>query len=232
MISVVIPVFNEEEHIQATVRRLYEHDRSKLINEIVIVDGGSTDLTIDRVKTERVRLLESPVKGRAAQMNAGASAASGDVLYFLHADTIPPPGFSQDIKEAIAKGFDAGCYRLSFDHKHWFLKANAWFTRFDIDAIRFGDQSLFIRKDKFIETGGFCEKHIVMEDQEFINRIKKDNRFTIVQKPVLTSARKYLDNGIYKTQFIFILIFFMYKAGIPQYKLLAAYRKFLNQDKL
>lgn len=232
MISVIIPVYNEEEHIKATVRTLYLHDRSKLIHEIIIVDGGSTDRTIDSLKAEGVKALKSPVKGRAAQMNLGASAASGEVLYFLHADTLPPDEFSQDIKQAIGQGFDAGCYRLSFDHKHWFLRANAWFTRFNVDTIRFGDQSLFIRKNIFMATGGFCEKHIVMEDQEFVKRIRKNNRFTIIPKPVLTSARKYLENGIYKTQFIFFIIFLMYKAGFPQYKLLAAYRNFINQNKL
>ena len=232
MISVIIPTFNEESHIQATIRRLIEYDEANLITEIIVADGGSTDHTVNAAKAERAKVLISPAKGRAAQMNFGASMASGEVLYFLHADTVPPPGFTRDIHEAIRRGFDAGCYKLSFDHKHWFLKVNCWFTRFDVDAIRFGDQSLFVRKDKFKTTGGFCEKHIVMEDQELIKRLKKVSRFTIIQKPVLTSARKYLENGIYKTQMIFFTIFFMYKLGYSQQKLLSTYRKLINQDKL
>lgn len=232
MISVIIPTFNEERDIKATVRRLLKADESKLIKEIIIADGGSTDNTVNEAVAEGVNVLMSPKKGRAAQMNFGASVASGKVLYFLHADTIPPSSFTKDIKEATNHGFDAGCYRLSFDHNHWFLKANCWFTRFDVDAIRFGDQSLFVTKDKFEKSGGFCEKHIVMEDQEFITRLKKICRFIIIKKPVLTSARKYLENGIYKTQGIFFIIFFMYKLGYSQEKLVHTYRKMIRQDKL
>ena len=232
MISVIIPTFNEESHIKTTIGRLLEYDKAKLITEIIIVDGGSTDNTVTAAGAEGIQVFTSPRKGRAAQMNFGASAASGEVLYFLHADTVPPPGFTQDIGDAIERGFDAGCYRLSFDYDHWFLKANCWFTRFDVNAIRFGDQSLFVRKDKFIEANGFCEKHIVMEDQELIKRLKKTGRFTVIQKAVLTSARKYLENGIYKTQMIFFIIFSMYKLGCDQQKLVTTYRRLIKQDKL
>ncbi len=76
-----------------------------------------------------------------------------------------PKGFTYDIITAINAGYKAGCYMLSFDHNHWFLKANCWFTGFDVDTIRFGDQSLFVTNEKFLEVGGFCEKHIVLEDQ-------------------------------------------------------------------
>lgn len=232
MISVIIPTFNEESHIKATIRILLEYDKAKLIKEIIIADGGSTDNTVEVARAEGIQVITSPQKGRAAQMNVGASAASGEVFYFLHADTVPPLSFTQDISDTIKRGFDVGCYRLSFNHEHWFLKANCWFTRFDVDAIRFGDQSIFVRKDKFIEAGGFCEKHIIMEDQELIKRLKKISRFTVIQKPVLTSARKYLENGIYKTQLIFFIIFSMYKLGCNQQKLVTTYRRLIKQDKL
>jgi hypothetical protein len=121
---------------------------------------------------------------------------------------------------------------LAFDHAHWFLKANCWFTRFDVNAIRFGDQSLFVTREKFIEAGGFCEKHIVMEDQEIITRLRRICRFMVIRKPVVTSARKYLENGIYKTQGIFFIIFFMYQLGYNQQKLLRTYKSMMKQDKL
>ncbi len=165
-------------------------------------------------------------------MNYGAQNATCEILYFLHADTLPSKGFTYDITLAINSGYSAGCYILSFDYDHWFLKANCWFTRFNVNAVRFGDQSLFIRKEKFHEAGGFCEKHIVLEDQHFIRRIKKVARFTIIQKPVITSARKYLENGIYKTQALFFLIYFMYRLGFSQQKLVTTYRILIRQDKL
>ncbi len=121
---------------------------------------------------------------------------------------------------------------LSFDYQHWFLKFNCWFTRFDVDAFRFGDQSLFVTKEVFIRTGGFKEDLIVMEDQEIIQRLKKVGEFKIIRKKVITSARKYLENGIYKMQSIFFLIYFMYKLGFSQLTLLKTYKRLIKQNKL
>ncbi len=232
MISVIIPTYNEEVHIKATIQRLWEYDQTNLIKEIIIADGGSTDDTATIAKTEGVKVIVSPKKGRAAQMNYGAQHAISEILYFLHADTLPPKGFTYDITTAINAGFSAGCYILSFDYDHWFLKANCWFTRFDVDTIRFGDQSLFVTKEKFLEVGGFCEKHIVLEDQQIIRQLKKIGSFKVIKKPVVTSARKYVENGIYKTQGIFFLIYFMYRLGFSQQQLVSTYRKLIRQDKL
>ncbi len=232
MISVIIPTFNEEAHIKATIQRLWQYDEGNLIKEIIIADGGSTDNTVAIAQTEEVIVVISPTKGRAAQMNYGASLATKEILYFLHADTLPPQNFTNDIAKAIKQGYQAGCYMLSFDHNHWFLKANCWFTRFDVDTIRFGDQSLFVTKEKFWDVGGFCNKHIVLEDQHIIKRLKKVAPFKVMKKPVITSARKYLENGIYKTQGIFFIIYFMYRLGYSQQKLLTTYRKLIRQDKL
>jgi rSAM/selenodomain-associated transferase 2 len=232
MISVIIPTYNEKACIKETIRTLWQHDDANLLRQIIVCDGGSTDGTPEKAKAEGVDVIESPAKGRAAQMNYGARFATGEILYFLHADTIPPKGYTKDIAHAVQKGYDAGCYRLSFNHDHWFLKANCWFTRFDVDAVRFGDQSLFVRKNFFFNVGGFCQKHIVLEDQELVKRLKKKGHFTVLKKAVLTSARKYLENGIYKTQAIFFVIYFLYRFGFSQQKLLSTYRKLIRQDKL
>jgi len=232
MISVIIPAYNEEEHIKATIQRVWQYDTDNLVKEIIVVDGGSSDATVTIARSEGVRAVVSHKKGRAAQMNSGASIAREEILYFLHADTLPPKGFTYDMTTAINAGYSAGCYMLSFDYDHWFLKANCWFTRFDVDSIRFGDQSLFVTKEKFLEVEGFCEKHIVLEDQHIIRRLKKISIFKVLKKPVVTSARKYVENGIYKTQGIFFLIYFMYRLGFSQQKLVSTYRKLIRQDKL
>ncbi|MEJ7627516.1 MAG: TIGR04283 family arsenosugar biosynthesis glycosyltransferase [Ferruginibacter sp.] len=232
MISVIIPTYNEEAQIQATIQKLFQNDTGSLIKEIIITDGGSTDGTIAAASNEKVIVVTSPKKGRAAQMNYGASMATADILYFIHADTIPPDHFSGDILQATDEGCGAGCYMLSFDHDHWFLKTLCWFTRFDIDAFRFGDQSLFVTKNSFLKTNGFNESRIVMEDQEFIQRLKKLVSFTIIKKPVLTSARKYIQNGIYKTQFIFFIIYFMYRLGYSQERMVATYKNWINESKI
>lgn len=232
MISVIIPTFNEAAQIEATIIKLRQHDEDNFIVEIIIADGGSTDNTILLAEQMGARIAKAPNKGRAAQMNFGAGMATGSILYFLHADTIPPPKFSTDIMSCMQNNFGAGCFRLAFDKDHWFLKANCWFTRFDINAFRFGDQSLFADIEIFKKSGGFSEKMLVLEDQEFINRIRKITRFTIIKKPVITSARKYIENGIYKTQVIFFIIYSMYRLGYSQQKLISTYKKMIVQDKL
>ncbi len=232
MISIIIPAYNEEASIAKTIAWIKDKTNLAHITEIIVCDGGSSDNTISEASNAGAVTIISPAKGRAAQMNYGASIAKSNILYFLHADTLPPEGFTNDILNAVDATIQAGCFMLAFDYQHWFLKANCWFTRFDVNAVRFGDQSLFVTKEVFVKTGGFNERHIVMEDQEIIKRIKKICRFIIIKKPVLTSARKYLENGIYKTQGIFFIIYFMYKLGYSQQQLVATYRRLIRQDKL
>jgi rSAM/selenodomain-associated transferase 2 len=232
MISVVIPTYNEEKHIIATIENIRRNDTAKLVKEIIVIDGGSSDATIALAKSTGVKAIVSPKKGRSAQMNFGASIAGEEVLYFLHADTIPPPGFSSDILNAIDDGQVAGCFMLKFDHPHWFLKANCWFTRLDVNAFRYGDQSLFVMNDNFKSVKGFCESHIIFEDYDIIKKIKKKGSFRIIKKPVITSARKYIENGIFKMQGIFYLMYFLYRFGYSQSRLVSIYKRLIRQDKI
>lgn len=232
MISILIPTFNEEGFIVQTIERLKALDTKNLISEIIVADGNSTDDTQKLAQQAGAKVLICPKKGRAAQMNFAADTASGSILYFIHADTLPPENFANDIVNAVNGGFDAGSFRLIFDCDHWFLKANAWFTRFNVDAVRFGDQSLFVTKAAFAIATGFSESLIVMEDQHLIKKLKKQVKFKLIQKAVVTSARKYLENGVYRTQGVFFLIFLMYKLGFSQKTLVKTYRKLLRQNKV
>ncbi len=231
LLSIIIPTFNEEKNIVSLINYLTQHSSTGLA-EIIIADGQSTDDTVEAAIKSGVRAIICPKKGRASQMNYGALHAAANVLYFLHADSYPPPGFATNIAEQINNGYGIGCFRLQFDKAHWFLKANAWFTRFDIDAFRFGDQSLFVLKDVFTKAGGFNEKLIVMEDQEIIHRLKRFGKFRVMRQSITTSARKYTWNGTYKMQVIFFLIYLLYKAGVSQNKLVIIYRKLIKQDKV
>ncbi len=220
MISVIIPVLNEAEGIVRQLQYLKNTAGSHV--ELLIVDGGSTDQTRELAIAENARVIESP-RGRAKQMNNGAKAARGEILYFLHADTIPPKTWYSDILKVVEKGFDAGCYQLAFDDNHPALKFYAWFTRFDIDIFRFGDQSLFVTQKLFRDAHGFDEKLIVMEDQEIVKTLKKSGTFVILNSKVTTSARKYRMVGVYKLQLIFTVVLTMYYLGIDQQKIVDFY---------
>jgi glycosyltransferase involved in cell wall biosynthesis len=116
MISAIIPTYNEADNIAKLINFLLTNGKNDLL-EIIISDGGSVDNTLQQAKNLRVTALVSPKKGRAAQMNYAASIAKGDILYFIHADTIPPVSFVDDIYTAIAEGYSLGRYRTIFDSK-------------------------------------------------------------------------------------------------------------------
>ncbi|GAA3520963.1 TIGR04283 family arsenosugar biosynthesis glycosyltransferase [Aquimarina addita] len=183
-----------------------------LIKEILIVDGGSIDGTQDIIHSFSVqqditiRFISSE-KGRAKQMNTGAKETTSEILYFLHADSFPPPAFDQLIVTKVKNGDAAGCFRMKFDHNHWWLKIIGWFTQFSGRACRGGDQSQFITKNLFEELGGFNESYIIYEDHDLINRLYARNQFVVIQEWLITSARRYLDHGIWTLQFHFLTIY-------------------------
>jgi rSAM/selenodomain-associated transferase 2 len=231
MFSIIIPTYNEAGQIAQTIRKTHAAN-GKHKAEIIVVDGGSSDDTLAIARECGATAIKNRQKGRAAQMNEGASMARGEILYFLHADSVPPQDFTQLILDACRRGASSGCFRLAFDYDHWFLKANCWFTRFNLNAFRFGDQSLFVTKEVFQRAGGFREDLLMMEDQEIIHRIKKHGKFEVMNEVVTTSARKYLDNGVYRMQGIFYRIWALYYLGCPQEQLLKLHRKLIRKHKL
>lgn len=216
-VSVVIPVLNEESVIADLVRYLLEREPDH-IKEVIVVDGGSEDQSVVKAQKAGAVVTYSEKPGRAIQMNKGAGLATGDILYFLHADTYPPENFGKLIVEKVKAGYHAGSFRLTFDADHPLLNFYAWCTRFRFDAFRFGDQSLFVRRDTFRQIRGFNNDMEIMEDFEIIKRLKnlKKSRFALIDEPVCTSARRYRENGIIKLQLIFILIFTLYNLGGSQ----------------
>jgi rSAM/selenodomain-associated transferase 2 len=231
MISIIIPTYNEADQIQQTIIKTLASNGGHQI-EIIVADGGSTDETVSIALRCNATTFVSDKKGRAAQMNRGAVIAKGEVLYFLHADSIPPKNFTSSILNAVNNNFSSGCFKSSFDHSHWFLKANAFFTRFNVNAFRFGDQSLFVTKDVFQKSGGFREDLLMMEDQEIIHRLKIYGKFKVLEGVIITSARKYVDNGVFRMQAIFYRIWVLYYLGYSQEKLLQLHRKLIKNNKL
>ncbi|PRX56411.1 rSAM/selenodomain-associated transferase 2 [Flagellimonas meridianipacifica] len=223
-ISVLIPVLNEEKGLGTVLKNLYSSATTSQIEEIICIDGGSADRTVDIAKSYGATVISSK-RGRARQMNAGARHAKGNILYFLHADTLPPKGFDKTILEAVENGSQSGCFRMKFDSKNPMLRLFGWLTRINHTLCRGGDQSLFIEKDLFELTEGFNEDYFIYEDTEFIQRLYEQTEFKVLPEYVITSARKYRDKGWVKVQFHFGMIHLKSYMGAGPEELYRYYRK-------
>lgn len=226
-ISVIVPVLNEQELVEPLEAAIRRATTSDGVLEIIYIDGGSSDHTVDRAKHLEARILQSE-KGRARQMNTGARVARGDILYFLHADTLPPKGFDQAIISAVNDGMEAGCFRMKFDSNSWFLGFFAWFTRFNHWLCRGGDQSLFISQESFKDLGGFKENYLIYEDLEFIGRIYRKGQFKILPDYVVTSARKYDQVGKFRLQYHFAIIHLKNYLGASPETIYSYYKRHIH----
>lgn len=228
-ISVIIPTFNEADNIGCLIESLKIYGKNYL-HEIIVSDSpNSTDNTKEIAQKLGAIAQKSPQKGRAFQMNFGASIATADILYFVHADIKVNPDYTFDILKAINSGHYFGCYRYQFDADDWILKVNAFFTRLPFIWCRGGDQTLFIRKEDFLKVGEFREDYEIMEDYEFIIRAKKVLKFKIIPKNVIVSARKYKTNSylrVQKANFKVMLMFLSGKAS--QQEMMETYRRILD----
>lgn len=226
-ISVIIPTWNESQHIGDLVTFLLHHG-GQALREIIVVDGQSNDDTICVAEKAGAIALRCFVRSRAAQMNLGAKHAQGDILYFIHADIKLVPSFASDILSAIAEGFPAGCYRYVFDSNKFMLRINGYFTRFDRIMCRGGDQTLFVAATVFRSLNGFNEHFTIMEDYDFLIRLRKKFPFKIIPKNIVVSARKYEANSWLRVQLANLTVFIMFFIGKHPEKMRAVYKRLLQ----
>ncbi|MBD2724411.1 TIGR04283 family arsenosugar biosynthesis glycosyltransferase [Hymenobacter armeniacus] len=225
--SVIIPTFNEAANIARLVAELRRHAPSNEV-ELLVVDAHSPDGTAEAARQAGATVLLSPKPGRAAQMNFGAAHATGDILYFVHADVGIHPDYVATIRRAVADGHEAGCYRFRFDSRHPLLRINSYGTRFKGIMSRGGDQTLFITKALFQRLGGFNERFVIMEDFEIIRRIRRVASFYIVPQDVVVSARKYETNSWLRVQLANLTAFGMFFLNVPPPRIARTYKALLN----
>ncbi|MFN6560494.1 MAG: TIGR04283 family arsenosugar biosynthesis glycosyltransferase [Nostoc sp. ChiSLP01] len=221
-ISIIIPTINEAGNIKEAIATT---KGSKNI-EVIVVDGGSRDDTKEIAQSLGVKVISSS-PGRAVQMNAGAVAASGEILLFLHADTRLPAGFDEMICTALQKhGTVAGAFNLRIDASllslRWVELGVKWRSHFC--QMPYGDQGIFLTKAVFQQFGGFPELPI-MEDFELIRRLKAKGRIVIISTPVVTSARRWLQKGVLKTTLLNQIVIIAYLLGVSPERIRCWYRQ-------
>lgn len=228
-ITVIIPTLNEAQNIKRLLKHLKDGGDESV--EIIVVDANSADGTAAVARASGAIVIECQQASRAHQMNLGAQAAQGEILYFVHADAIPPNSYRKDIVAAVERGSQFGCYRFKFESKSPLLAINSFFTRFKFLWCRGGDQTLFIRKDIFEKEGGFDEYYIIMEDYDLIIRLWKKYTFTIIPKSVAVSARKYQHNGYLQVTLANLKVFRMFKKGYAPALLKEKYYELIRHPK-
>lgn len=230
MISVIIPAYNEEDSIRSTVSYIYANAAYKrLLAEVIVVDCGSTDKTVAEAGKTAATVLSCRLKTRSAQLNFGAQHATGKILYFLHPKSLPPHNFTTQIIKACVKGNACGSFALKFDSRHWLLDVISRCTEYNFSWLHFTDQSLYMTKELFDKAGGFREDHLVMEDHEIINRLKRYTNFIVLKDKISTPSLKYLRYGVYWTEAVHALVYCMYRLGYSQERMVKTYRVFLRQ---
>lgn len=211
-ISIIVPVYNEANIINKLMENL---DQFKEVCEIIFVDGGSSDGT-DKIIDKKYKLVYSPKKGRASQMNYGASISNGDILLFIHADSILPNDAILHIQDIISQGHRVGCFKIKFDSKNILMKVCGYMSnlRVRLRNIAFGDQGIFIERSYFYELGAYKEIPL-MEDYQMSMDIKSDGeKITLAKAKIKTSDRRFVENGRLKTMAKMQRVQHMYRKGI------------------
>lgn len=220
-ISVIIPTLNEDKVLASTL----VHTSSLRFDDIVIVDGGSADRTVPMARAfcERVpnaRLVLAP-QGRARQMNEGAQASRGEILLFLHADTMLPATAKLDMETAMAdETVVGGRFDVDFDRRTlWSSVIGGLMSRRSRwSGIATGDQAIFVRRRVFEELGGFADIPL-MEDIDFSRRLKRMGRTAALRSRVVTSFRRWETNGPVRTILLMWGLRFLFWTGVDPHRL-------------
>ncbi len=228
--SIILPTLNEEVALPLTLPHLHPLLASGEV-EVIVADGGSRDRTCAIARSFGCRVITCP-PGRAHQMNAGAACAGAPHLWFLHADTRPPGNWVGQLRIAARNGTPA-TFPLRFDYRHPLspLRLYGWLSAIDLDAFRFGDQTLFVSAAAFRSVGGFDERMALLEDNDIVRRLRRTcGSIQLLEGRVLTSARKYRKYGVVFTQAVYVMLYLGYRLGVGGERLLAFYRRAFRDE--
>lgn len=221
-ISVVIPALNEEPVIGRTLEALA---LSGELAEVIVADGGSADAT-KGLASRIARVIDAPM-GRARQMNEGAGAATGDILLFLHADSILPENAFEEIRLVLHDPATVGGgFSLRFDDPAFSFRLIEWGSNLRARRLGliFGDQGIFVRRSVFKRMGGFREMAL-MEDWDFIRRMRKEGKVVVSSLPITTSSRRFRRYGIWRMVWRMQTIKALYLLGVSPERLSRIYEK-------
>lgn len=222
-LSIVVPALDEAATIADTLAALAPLRAAG--HELIVVDGGSRDATVERSRPLADRVIEAP-RGRARQMNAGAALAHHARLLFLHADTRLPAGAADAVLAALDAGASWGRFDVHIDGRSPWLRVVAALMnlRSRLTGIATGDQAMFVRRDAFEAIGGFPDQPL-MEDVELSRRLKRHTgRPACLRARVRTSGRRWDHHGVFRTVWLMWTLRWRYWRGTPADVLARAYR--------
>ncbi len=211
-LSVIVPAFNESRVIEKTLSKI----QGFAPFEIIVSDGGSSDETRSIVTKLGIKIVDAP-QGRAAQMNAAAEVANGDILWFLHADSIvEPTGYEKMLQVMSSKEFIGGAFSLDIASSKRSLKFISMVAtlRSKYLGLTYGDQGIFVHKKVFRQMGGYKNLPIC-EDLEFFQRLRREGKIAILDEKASTSARRWLSEGIVYATLRNWLIASLFIMGFP-----------------
>ena len=218
-VSVIVPTLNEERVLAAAL----EQARQPGVQEIIVVDSGSCDATA-AVAARHADLVLSARRGRAAQMNAGAAHARGDILLFLHADTRLPDGFADAVSAACGDSAVGGRFDVNLEPSSPLIRLTGELInrRSRLTRISTGDQAIFIRRDVFEQLGGYADIPL-MEDVDLSRRMKHAGRIACLRQRVTTSARRWQKDGVVRTILLMWSLRALYFCGVSPVRLQRIY---------
>ena len=221
MISVIIPILNEAKILDWTLSHLKQQLQR---HELIIVDGGSIDDS-PLIAKKYGHVIFSP-QGRARQMNAGAAAATGDILLFLHADVWLEPGAINGVEAVIAAGYVGGAFKQRIEGRNFLYRLIERGANFRAQRLQilYGDGGIFIRRSHFYQIGGFPNVPI-LEEMEFSRKLRYLGKTTLVQPGIHISSRRWKKNGIVRTTALNWLITALYALGVSPFRLATLYRQ-------